>query len=110
MVGIIKTLFIVACSIFILPSPVYAQLTFDDTRGELLYSIHCLSCHDSEIHWREKKQVSNWNTLKEQVDRWQGNLALNWSDNDVIDVAGYLNLQFYHFPMMLKNGLSENDQ
>ncbi|MDR4518006.1 MAG: hypothetical protein MRK00_11565 [Nitrosomonas sp.] len=110
MAGIIKSLIVLACTIPILCNSVYAQSGFDETRGELLYSIHCISCHDSEIHWREKKLVTNWDTLKDQVERWQGNLALDWNDNDIIDVTGYLNLQFYHYPVMLKNGLSENDR
>lgn len=26
------------------------------SRGELLYSTHCIACHSTQIHWREK----NW--------------------------------------------------
>ena len=28
------------------------------SRGELLYSTHCISCHTSEIHWRDNKAAT----------------------------------------------------
>ena len=28
------------------------------SRSELLYSTHCISCHTSEIHWRDNKAAT----------------------------------------------------
>ena len=102
--------FILACILFTLQTPIYAQPGYDEKRGELLYSIHCASCHDSEIHWREKKLVTDWHTLKEQVNRWEINMNLDWNNDDTADVAAYLNAIYYHFPVMLENNISENGQ
>jgi mono/diheme cytochrome c family protein len=68
------------------------------TRGELLYSTHCIACHTAQIHWRAKKRVVDWASLKVEVRRWAGNGGLAWSDEEVIDVARYLNATIYRFP------------
>ena len=67
-------------------------------RGELLYSTYCNGCHTTEVHWRAKKLAFDLTSLKNQVRRWQDNIALGWSEDDVAAVAGYLNGRYYHFP------------
>jgi mono/diheme cytochrome c family protein len=73
-------------------SPAIAQ-----SRGELLYSTHCISCHTSQMHWRDNKAASDWASLKFQVRRWQGAASLSWSDEDILEVARYLNESIYRF-------------
>ena len=68
------------------------------TRGELLYSTHCIECHTTQIHWRANRQALDWDTLKFQVRRWQGVLSLGWTESDADDVARYLNDTIYRFP------------
>ena len=65
------------------------------SRGEMLYSTHCITCHTTEIHWRDKSLVTDWNTLKVQVKRWQGVAMLGWSEADILEVARYLNQIHY---------------
>lgn len=67
-------------------------------RGELLYSSHCVTCHTTEMHWRDNKQAVDWNSLKEQVRRWQGNAGLMWDEADIVEVSRYLNDTFYRYP------------
>jgi mono/diheme cytochrome c family protein len=67
------------------------------SRGELLYMTHCISCHTTEMHWRDKRAASNWPALKAQVRRWQDAASLGWSDGDILDVSRYLNETIYHF-------------
>lgn len=69
-----------------------------ESRGELLYSSHCISCHSQEMHWRKKRVATDWSTLRYQVKRWQDASSLNWSEGDVEDVAGYLNETIYRYP------------
>ena len=73
--------------------PVLAQ-----SRGELLYSTHCIACHTQQVHWRERKLATDWTSLRAQVWRWQADAALGWNDDDVAEVARYLNDEFYRFP------------
>lgn len=74
------------------------------TRGELLYSTHCIECHTTQMHWRANPQAGDWDTLKFQVRRWQGVLNLGWTAADVNDVAHYLNDTFYRFPQQVSRG------
>lgn len=75
-----------------------AQTKDDTSRGELLYSTHCISCHSTQIHWRDQKVAKNWASLKAEVGRWQSASGLGWSEEDVTDVARYLNALHYRFP------------
>ena len=69
----------------------------DPSRGELLYTTHCIGCHSSQMHWRDKKLATDWASLKAQVARWQTNTGLGWSDEEIADVTRYLNTRYYHF-------------
>jgi mono/diheme cytochrome c family protein len=69
------------------------------TRGELLYGTHCLACHTQQMHWRQKKQVIDWPSLRAQVRRWQAADQLAWGDDDIEAVAQYLNTLFYRLPL-----------
>lgn len=68
------------------------------SRGELLYGTHCLACHNTQVHWRAKKQVVDWPSLRAQVRRWQAADQLAWGDEDIEAVAQYLNTRFYRLP------------
>jgi mono/diheme cytochrome c family protein len=65
------------------------------SRGGLLYTTHCSSCHTAMLHWREQKKVRDWAGLLTQVRYWQGQAALAWSDEDIAEVARYLNDTYY---------------
>ena len=77
--------------------PASPQLRAGESRGALLYSTHCAACHTAEIHWREKSLVTNMDSLKFQVRRWQASIGLNWTEDELTDVAGYLNATYYGF-------------
>ena len=83
-----------------LSSVACAQATPSVTRGELLYSTHCVSCHSTQMHWREDKKAYDWDSLKFQVRRWQGNTGRTWSDADIAEVSRYLNDTIYHYPQV----------
>lgn len=68
------------------------------SRGQLLYSTHCSECHSSQVHWRQKKQVRDWPSLTAQVRFWQTQASLNWTEDDVMQVASYLNATYYRMP------------
>lgn len=68
------------------------------SRGELLYTTHCIACHGTEIHWRDKRMATDWPSLQAWVATWQGRMALRWTDDDIAEVARHLNDTVYHFP------------
>ncbi|MDN8615200.1 c-type cytochrome [Variovorax ginsengisoli] len=67
------------------------------SRGELLYTTHCVACHTTQVHWRDRRLAKDWNSLQAQVVNWQAAAALNWSEDDIAAVAQYLNERFYGF-------------
>jgi mono/diheme cytochrome c family protein len=68
-----------------------------ESRGELLYTTHCNSCHTTQMHWRDRRSATDWPTLQTQVRRWQGNAGLQWTDEDIAQVVQYLNQRYYRF-------------
>lgn len=83
-----------------------AQIKADTLRAELLYSTHCVGCHNTQLHWRDKKSARNWASLKAEVERWQKTSGLGWREEDVTDVARYLNALYYRFPEPEPEGAS----
>jgi mono/diheme cytochrome c family protein len=76
----------------------HAQPLPAQTRGELLYSTHCISCHNMQMHWRNDKQAHDWDSLKFQVRRWQDIAGLQWGEADITEVSRYLNETIYRYP------------
>ena len=68
------------------------------TRAALLYETHCIACHDNHAHWRNGRLASDWPSLAAQVRRWQDNAGLQWTSDDIDEVARYLNATIYRFP------------
>lgn len=77
-----------------------AQAVPSQTRGELLYSTHCVACHTTQVHWRSDKRAFDWESLKSQVRRWEGNGGLAWSEADITEVSRYLNETIYQYPKL----------
>jgi hypothetical protein len=68
------------------------------SRGQLLYSTHCVECHSARMHWRDQRLARDWESLKGWVRHWQGEARLQWSEDDVDAVARHLNETIYRFP------------
>lgn len=101
-----KWLFALVMVLWGLAGPVVARTRTDAQRGELLYSTHCIACHSTQLHWRDRKLASNWASLKAEVERWQKTSGLGWREEDVTDVARYLNTLYYRFPEPEPDGAS----
>ncbi len=69
-----------------------------ESRGELLYTTYCIGCHTKEVHWRDRRQARDWDTLRAEVARWQATAGLALEATDVDALAAYLNGLYYHFP------------
>jgi mono/diheme cytochrome c family protein len=67
------------------------------SRGELLYTTHCIACHSTQMHWRDQRRATDLDSLKDQVRLWQGRALLSWDEQDIAEVTRYLNQRFYHF-------------
>ena len=68
------------------------------SRGQLLYTTHCIACHNTQVHWSDRRLATDWETLKAQVRLWQARVLLNWSEDDIVEVTRHLNHTIYRFP------------
>ena len=80
---------------FAVPPAAGADVMREKTRGELLYATHCVACHDAEVHWRDKRLVNDWKSLRSEVRRWQEIVSLGWDQDDIDEVARYLRAIHY---------------
>ena len=106
--GTIKRSLLACLAACALPA-VSAQPAAPAARGELLYSTHCIACHSRELHWRQQKLATDWASLDAQVRRWAGNSGLGWSDEEIADVARYLNAVHYRFAAPSATGSGRGD-
>lgn len=90
----------VAVALVLSTAGVAAQTAAEVSRGQLLYDTHCLACHSEKLHWRDGRLVKDWPTLRDQVRRFQAVANLAWSDEDIAEVAGYLNRSIYRLPQV----------
>jgi len=88
----------IACAAQTDPTDHALTATADLARGRGLYQAACDVCHTQNIHWRNKRLVSSWATLVNEVTRWQRNAGQTWERSDINDVAAYLNDRFYRLP------------
>jgi mono/diheme cytochrome c family protein len=94
-----RAAFLPLVSLLVIGSSAFSQQTpaTDALPGEQLYSTHCIYCHTSQVHWRDKKIAKDWASLVTQVRRWQSNAGLGWTEDEILEVAQYLNHRYYHF-------------
>lgn len=93
-----RTLAAVCCAAGLVAGAAQAQSRAPQPpRGALLYDTHCVTCHDAQVHWRDRRQATDWGSLKAQVRAWQAADRLGWSEADVVEVARYLNGRYYRF-------------
>lgn len=76
-------------------APALSQESF--SRGQALYEHHCQSCHEDWAHTREGRKVGSMNALRRSVAAWSVHAGLGWNDEDIGDVADYLDRTFYRF-------------
>ena len=105
-----KPFFLVLLACLTSWAPAQAQAPSEPSRGELLYSTHCLACHSTQLHWRDKQAAQSWTGLKTQVRRWQTTTGLSWSEDDITEVATYLNARFYQFPLPQAERISAKNE
>ena len=95
-----------ACFALALPVAARAQ---NHERGELLYDTYCTSCHGSVMHVRERR-ARTMEEIARQVARWQSSLGLKWTDQEIADVARYLDRRFYKLPHAVSDASGADHQ
>lgn len=81
-----------AIAVFALNTPLSAE-EFD--RGEALYNNHCKECHEGMAHNRPGSRIGSVGDIRSWVASWSVHSSLDWSNEEIVDVADYLNKKFY---------------
>jgi len=79
-------------SFFVLPAT-----AADIENGDDLHFENCTGCHQEEIYTQDNRNVRSMERLVLQVRFCKDTLELSWFDEDVDDVAGFLNQAYYRF-------------
>lgn len=59
------------------------------------HDTYCIACHDTNVYTRENRLAGNYDAVRAQVDRWQGNISLNWGDEEIDRMAAWLAKRYY---------------
>jgi hypothetical protein len=65
--------------------------------GIKLHEENCLTCHKPELYTKPGRSVTSREKLSNQVRLCEQQLQLQWFDEEVENVADYLNREFYKF-------------
>ena len=70
----------------------------DIGRGRALYELRCDGCHSESVHGRAKRVAADFEDVRRWVARWNATLALQWTAEEIDDVAVHLNTTYYRYP------------
>ncbi len=66
-------------------------------RGKQLHNQNCLRCHGTKLYTRRHRRIRTYAGLLTHVQRCATNLNKQWWEDEVADVADYLDAEFYFF-------------
>ncbi len=70
----------------------------DPNRGQAMYELRCIECHDTSVHGRQSRSAKNYEEIRSWVIRWNNTLGPLWDAEDIEDVSAYLNRRYYRYP------------
>lgn len=76
---------------------VKAQVSIDLHPGKTLHDANCISCHDAAVYTREDRKIADFPKLVAQVKRCDANLGSRLFDEEIEQVADYLNQAYYKY-------------
>ena len=67
--------------------------------GKAIHDKNCISCHDSSVYTRLERRMNHYPELLAQVRRCDANLSTRLFDEEIQQVALYLNQTYYQFAL-----------
>ena len=62
------------------------------------HDTYCIVCHDTSVYTRAERLARDYDTLREQVNRWQSNISLGWSKQEIDRMTNWLAENYYRIP------------
>ena len=69
------------------------------SKGQELHDGKCLSCHKPGFYTRESRRIKSYDSLKTQVQTCATSLSIPWFEDEVEEVADYVNTEYYKFEL-----------
>lgn len=70
----------------------------DLARGRAIYETRCIGCHGTSVHVREARQATDFAGVRAAVARFAREVGGTWAQDEIDDVAAYLNQLYYRYP------------
>ena len=70
---------------------------YDAHPGKALHDANCISCHDTGVYTRKDRKIGDFPKLLAQVKRCDANLGSRLFDEEIEQVADYLNKAHYKY-------------
>ncbi len=90
-----RWMMVITAGVLLAGSGVVFAETFD--RGQALYENHCMSCHEDGVHTRDARRATSIAELRKWVATWSFHASLDWSSEEIDDVADFMDRRYYHF-------------
>lgn len=65
--------------------------------GKKLHDGNCVRCHQPELYTRDTRKMKSYEGVKTQVQWCATQLSIPWFEEEVEQVASYLNSEYYKF-------------
>ncbi len=62
------------------------------------HDTYCIACHDTSVYTRESRLARDYDSVREQVDRWQGTINLGWTAEEIDRMTTWLAEHYYRVP------------
>jgi cytochrome c553 len=92
-----KTFSRIGITVWLLSAAAAASAANPENGKALMAAANCTKCHDERVYTRADRRVTTLDGLTKQVRRCEQSLGLKWFDEEIDDVAAYLNQTYYHF-------------
>jgi hypothetical protein len=63
--------------------------------AQVTHDTYCIACHDTSVYTRNDRLADDFDAVREQVDRWQGNISLGWSNEEIDEMTAWLARRYY---------------
>lgn len=86
-------------NLIILLSLSFSAQAIDIENGKALHDEGCLRCHNETKYTRKDRLINSFDELHKRIRNCELMTDMTWFDEEIDDVAAYLNEAFYHFDL-----------
>ena len=82
-------------SVLVIGGLLLASTCYAGDPEQTLHDTYCIMCHDTQVYTRETRVANDYESVRVEVNRWQTNLSLNWSQEQIDRMTTWLAKRYY---------------